>query len=173
MRESFGRQRQPPSEWLPDIAGLGGAVSGFLAGMVMIILSPVLSLMTGIGIWEPPKLIAATVLDTVVVQSPGFALTPVLVGAILHLLISTLLGFLFGLIFHRVLHLTTDFGTALLIGLCYGLVIFFVAYAVVLPIVNPLMRASFLAPLIAQNMVFGVCLGGFYTLLRPKPYDIT
>lgn len=173
MRQSFTRQRQAISQRIPDIAGLGGAIAGFFAGIVMILLSPLLSLLTGIGIWEPPKLIAATLLGPSVVQMPGFAAGPVVVGTIVHLLISVLLGFLFGLIFHRLLHLTTDFGTPLLVGLCYGLVIFFVAYVVVLPVVNPLLRDSWLAPFIAQNMVFGICLGGFYTLLRPQPYDIT
>lgn len=173
MRQSFTRQRQAVSQRIPDIAGLGGAIAGCLAGIVMILLSPLLSLLTGIGIWEPPKLIAATILGQSVVQLPGFAAGPVLVGALLHLLISVVLGFLFGLIFHRLLHLTTDFGTPLLVGLCYGLVIFFLAYVVVLPVVNPLLRDSWLAPFIAQNMVFGICLGGFYTLLRPQPYDIT
>lgn len=173
MRQSFTRQRQAVSQRIPDIAGLGGAIAGFLAGIVMILLSPLLSLLTGIGIWEPPKLIAATILGRSVVQLPGFVAGPVLVGTLLHLLISVVLGFLFGLTFHRLLHLTTDFGTPLLVGLCYGLVIFFLAYVVVLPVVNPLLRDSWLAPFIAQNMVFGICLGGFYTLLRPQPYDIT
>jgi hypothetical protein len=173
MHRSFTRPWQTISRRLPDIAGLGGAVAGFLAGVVMILLSPLLSLLTGIGVWEPPKLIAATVLDPSVVETPGFALGPVLVGTGLHMVISVLLGFLFGLVFHRLLHLTTDFGTPLLLGLCYGLLIFFVAYVFVLPVVNPILRASWLAPFVAQNMVFGICLGGFYTLLRPQPYEVT
>jgi uncharacterized membrane protein YagU involved in acid resistance len=107
------------------------------------------------------------------VNTPGFAIGPVVVGTALHLVTSVLLGIVFGLIFHRLLHLTTDFGTPLMVGLCYGLVIFFLAYAVALPVINPILRDSWLAPLIAQNMVFGICLGGFYTLLRPCPYDCT
>ncbi len=158
---------------LPDIVGLGGAVAGFLAGVVMIILSPLLSLLTGIGIWEPPKLIAATVLGPAVANTPDFALGPVVIGAMLHLVTSVVLGLIFGIVFNRVLHLTTDFGTPLLLGLVYGLLIFFLAYAVVLPVVNPTLGNSWLAPLIAQNMVFGICVGGFYTLLRPRPYDVS
>jgi hypothetical protein len=173
MRRSLTGTRQAVSERLPDIKGLGGAIAGLLSGVVMIMLSPLLSLLTGVGIWEPPKLIAATVLGARVVETPGFTLGPVVVGGALHLLTSVILGLLFGLIFHRLLHLTTDFGTPLLLGLCYGLVIFFLAYAVVLPVLNPTLRDSWLAPFIAQNMVFGVCLGGFYTLLRPQPYRVT
>jgi uncharacterized membrane protein YagU involved in acid resistance len=157
---------------LPNVMGLGGAVAGLLAGIVMIVLSPLLSVLTGIGIWEPPKLIAATVLGPAVANTPGFAFGPVVIGGALHLVTSMVLGLIFGIVFNRVLHLTTDFGTPLLLGLVYGLLIFVLAYAVVLPVVNPLLRNSWLAPLIAQNMVFGICLGGFYTLLRPRPYDV-
>ena len=158
---------------LPNIMGLGGAVAGFLAGIVMIVLSPVLSLLTGIGIWVPPKMIAATVLGPSVAETPGFELVPVMVGGGLHLVTSVVLGLIFGLVFNRVFHVTTDFGTPLLLGLCYGLLIFVLAYAVILPVINPMLGSSWVAPLIAQNMVFGICLGGFYTLLRPRPYDET
>ena len=159
---------------LPDIVGLGGAVAGFLAGVVMILLSPLLSWLTGIGIWEPPKLIAATILGpSAVANTPGFDFVPVMVGGALHLVTSVVLGLIFGIVFNRVFHVTTDFGTPLLLGLVYGLLIFFLAYAVILPVLNPMLASSWLAPLIAQNMVFGICLGGFYTMLRPRPYDAT
>ncbi len=158
---------------LPNIMGLGGAVAGFLAGIVMIVLSPLLSLLTGISIWLPPKLIAATVLGPAVANTPGFAFGPVVIGGALHLVTSVVLGLIFGIVFNRVFHVTTDFGTPLLLGLVYGLLIFVLAYAVVLPVLNPMLASSWLAPLIAQNMVFGICLGGFYTLLRPRPYDVS
>ncbi len=158
---------------LPNIMGLGGAVAGLLAGVVMIMVSPVLSVLTGIGIWEPPKLIAATVLGPAVLSTPDFALGPVMVGGALHLVTSVVLGLIFGIVFNRVFHVTTDYGTPLLLGLVYGLLIFVLAYAVILPVINPMLGSSWVAPLIAQNMVFGICLGGFYTLLRPRPYDET
>ena len=46
---------------LPDVPGLGGAGASVLAGLLMIVLSPALSWLTGIGIWEPAKLIATPV----------------------------------------------------------------------------------------------------------------
>lgn len=48
---------------LPDVLVLGGAVAGLLAGMVMVLLSPILALLTGIGIWKPPKLITSVMHD--------------------------------------------------------------------------------------------------------------
>ncbi len=155
---------------LPDIAGLGGATAGLLAGLLMIVVSPALSWLTGIGIWEPAKLIAATIYGPSVTQTVGFVLGPVVTGTAIHIGTSVALGFAFGLVFHRVLHLKTDFCTPLLVGLVYGLLIFVVAYTIALPAINPILRGSLMAPFVAQNMVFGVSLGGFFSLLRPEPY---
>ncbi len=164
----------PPAHWtLPDIAGLGGAVAGLFAGAIMVVLSPLLSLITGIGIWEPPKLIAAAVYGPTVMDTPGFSLVPVLVGTGVHFVTSIVLGVIFGLVFHRLFHLTTAFGTPILIGLCYGILIFLVAYFFMLPRINPTLRDSLQAPFVAQNVVFGVCLGILYTRLRPQPYEET
>jgi len=173
MQTSSGTRALHRVVALPDVVGLGGAVAGFLAGIVMIGISPLLSLMTGIGIFEPPKLIAATVYGPAAMDPPGFVLMPVLVGTLLHLITSTVLGFIFGVVFHRLFHLPTAFGTAVLIGLCYGILIFLGAYFLVLPIANPTLHDSYMAPFVAQNMIFGICLGIFYTWLRPQPYEET
>ena len=155
---------------LPDVLGLGGAVAGLFAALLMVLLSPLLSWLSGLSIWTPPKLIAATVYGPDVVTTPGFVLGPVLTGLVLHVVTSIMLGSVFGVVYHRLLHLTTDFGTALLIGLCYGILIFVGAYFVVLPAINPALAEAVLAPFLAQNLVFGLCLGSFYGWLRPAPY---
>ena len=157
---------------LPDVIGLGGAVAGFLAGAVMVVISPLLSMLSGISIWEPPKLIAAALLGSSAVSEPGFILGPVLLGTLIHFVVSIALGFMFGVVSHRILHMTTDFGMPVYAGLCYGLLIFFVAYFVILPQVNPTLLESGtgMGPVIAQNLVFGVSLGIFYMLVRPEPY---
>lgn len=158
---------------LPDVFGLGGALAGFLAGVVMVLLSPLLSWMNGISLWEPPRMIAATVLGSSAVSSTGFALQPVLIGLLVHMVTSIALGFIFGIVLNRVLHLTTDFGLPIYVGLSYGVIVFFVAYFILLPFLNPTLRASYIPALVAQNIIFGMCLGVFYTLLRPQPYTNT
>lgn len=154
---------------LPDVVGLGGAVAGFLAGAVMVLLSPILSLLTGISIWQPPKIIAATVYGASVANSTGFEAGPVILGTLIHFAISIVLGAIFGVIMHRLLHLTTEFGLPALAGLCYGLIIFFFAYFIA-PLVNPVVNQYSMAAVIAQNLAFGICLGIFYSLVRPQPY---
>lgn len=161
-------------QWsLPDVIGLGGGVAGFLAGAVMVLLSPILSWINGVTMWEPPRLIAATVLGASAINETGFALVPVLAGLLIHMLTSVVLGVIFGLVSNRLLHLTTDFGLPVYVGLVYGMLIFFVAYFLILPAINPMLADSPMGPLIAQNVVFGMCLGIFYLLVRPEPYTNT
>lgn len=66
---------------------------------------------------------------------------------------------------------TTDFGMPMLFGLCYGLVIFVIAYFLILPVLNVTLLDSSQPPVLAQNMIYGICLGLFYTWLRLEPYD--
>ncbi len=157
---------------LPDVPTLGGAIAGFLAGAVMVLLSPILSLITNVNIWVPPKLIAATApwINGATATQPGFEFAPVLTGTVIHFLVSTVLGMLFGLFF-RGLRLPSDFGLPLLIGLVYGILIFLGAFFVILPLVNPTLVQFSMGPVLAQNLAFGVCLGIFYSLVRPRPYN--
>lgn len=157
---------------LPDVPALGGAIAGLLAGAVMVLLSPLLSLITNVDIWVPPKLIGATApwIDGATATQPGFELMPVLTGTVIHFIVSLVLGAIFGLFF-RSLRLPSDFGLPVLIGLCYGLIIFGVAFFMVLPVINPTLSGSDMGPVIAQNIVFGICLGIFYAAVRPRPYD--
>ena len=166
------RSHLPPHRlWpLPDVVGLGGGVAGLCAGLVMVLLSPLLAWLSGLSLWTPPKLIAATVYGPRVVATPDFALGPVLTGLGVHLVTSIILGVGFGVIYHRLLHLTTAFGLALLLGLCYGIGIFIGAYFVALPTIDPPLTEAVLAPFLAQNLVFGLCLGSLYGWLRPQPY---
>lgn len=153
-----------------DVAGLGGAIAGLIAGLVMVIISPFLSLMTGIGMWEPVKLIATAVYSPTILDTPGFMLGPVVVGALIHFVVSTVLGIIFGLIFNRVLHLPTAFGVPIQVGLVYGVLIWTFVYFLVLPFINPTLRASYQTPFIAQHLVYGVVLGIAYMFVRQLPY---
>jgi hypothetical protein len=170
MQLLHSKQRDVALRRLPDIIGLGGAVAGFLAGLAMIVVSPLLSLLTGIGVWEPPKHIAATVYGPAVLDTPGFVLGPVVTGTLLHMLIATVLGSLFGILINRVLHLTTDFGFPIYVGLVYGLLCFLVSFFIILPVVNPTLQNSYMGPVMVQHLVFGIGLGLFYTVVRPLPY---
>lgn len=171
QRSTIGSLRPVRRRVLPDVPALGGVIAGLMAGAVMVLLSPLLSLLMGVNLWVPPKLIGATMpwVDGVAATVPGFDLVPVLTGALLHFVMSALLGAMFGLFF-RGLGLPSAFGLPVLIGLVYGIVIFVGAFFVALPLINPTLASSNPGPVVAQNVVFGVCLGLFYGMVRPRPY---
>lgn len=173
MQDAVNSRTLTSNRVLPDVIGLGGALAGLLAGAVMVVLSPVLSLINGITTWEPPRLIASTVLGPSVLARTDFELQPILVALLLHMLVSLVLGIIFGVVVNRLLHLTTDFGLPLYIGLAYGIIVFFIAYFVILPIANPQISERYIGAGVAQNVTFGLVLGLFYTFLRPRPYRYT
>jgi Family of unknown function (DUF6789) len=159
---------------LPDIVGLGGALAGLAGGLAMAIVAALVSLVRGQDIWLEAKEIATVVLGSQQARQPGFIAMPILVGTLIHLIISTLLGALFGIVTRRIFRLTSDFGTPLLAGLIYGMLVWFVTYFFVLPIIDPLLRESTYAPaFIIQHIVYGSVTGLCYTWLRPSPYDVS
>lgn len=156
---------------LPDIVGLGGAFAGLAGGLAMSLVAALISVFQGQDIWLEAKEIAVILQPQAMIQ-PGFVARPVLIGSLLHLIISVLLGALFGIVTRRIFHLTSEFGIPLLAGLIYGMLVWFVTYFFVLPIVDPLLRASMYAPaFIVQHIVYGSVTGLCYTWLRPKPYN--
>jgi hypothetical protein len=103
----------------------------------------------------------------------GFALVPVLVGALLYLAGAVLLGAIFGTLYRRGLHLTTEFGLPVYVGLVYGIITTLIGVSVLLPATNAVrfMSTATITPMLVQQLVFALCLGMFYTIIRPVPYQ--
>jgi hypothetical protein len=163
---------RPAVSPLPDIVGLGGALAGLGGGLAMALVGAALTASLGNDIWHEAKQISAVIYGPAVVAQPGFVAGPVIVGSLLHLIVSAICGAIFGIVTRRVLHLTSDFGTPVLAGLIYGLLLWMVAYFAVLPIVNPLLLDSYTPAFIIQHVVYGAVTGILYTWLRPAPYDV-
>jgi hypothetical protein len=175
MKTTTHKQRKTGMWSLPNVTGLGGAVAGGLAGVVTVVLSPVLAALTGVDMWDPLKVIAATVMGAGALAQSGFDLVPVLVGTLLYLAGAVLLGAIFGTLYRRVLGLTTEFGLPVYVGLVYGIMTYLIASAILLPATTlPFAAATAsVTPLLAQQLVFAMCLGMFYTVIRPSPYQDT
>jgi hypothetical protein len=155
---------------LPDVIGLGGALAGLAGGLAMAVVAALISASMGQDIWHEPKRIAAIVYGPAAFATSGFEPGPVLVGTLIHLLVSALLGAIFGIVTRRWLRLTSDFGTPVLAGLIYGLMIWLVAYFAVLPLLNPALLEIYAPAFIIQHAVFGIVMGLVYMWLRPQPY---
>jgi hypothetical protein len=159
---------QPQNSLLPDVYGLGGAVAGLGGGLAMAFVGLLLTIVNGGDVWQTSKLIAASV--GVASVQPGFEFIPVVVGSILHLVVSALLGALFGIVTRRMLNLPTSFGVPLMLGIVYGLSIWAIASFLVLPDANPALHAVYGSSFVIQNLTYGVVLGILYGFLRPDGY---
>jgi hypothetical protein len=162
---------RPAVSPLPDIIGLGGAVAGLGGGIAMAIIGAMISASLGGDIWLESKQIAAVVYGPAAIARSGFVAGPVIVGTLLHLIVSAALGAIFGILTRRVLRLTSEFGTLIMAGLIYGLLIWMIAYFLVLPFFNPTLRETYAPAFIVQHLVYGAVTGLLYTWLRPQPYD--
>ncbi|HEU5100984.1 MAG TPA: DUF6789 family protein [Roseiflexaceae bacterium] len=162
---------RPAVSPLPDVMGLGGALAGLAGGLAMAIVAAIISASMGQDIWHESKRIAAIVYGPAALAAPGFDLGPVLVGSLIHLLVSAVLGAIFGIVTRRWLGLTSDFGTPVLAGLIYGMMIWLVAYFIVLPVLNPALLEVYAPAFIIQHVVYGIVTGLVYMWLRPQPYE--
>jgi hypothetical protein len=162
---------RPAVSPLPDIIGLGGAVAGLGGGIAMAIVGAIISASLGGDIWLESKQIAAVVYGPAAAAQPGFVAGPVIVGTLLHLIVSAAFGAIFGIVTRRVLGLTSEFGTPLMAGLIYGLLIWLVGYFIVLPRINPLLLETYAPSFVIQHLVYGAVTGLLYTWLRPQPYN--
>ena len=137
----------------------------------MAVIGAIISISLDGDVWLEAKQIAATLYGASAATAPGFTAGPIIVGTLLHLLVSTIFGALFGIITRRILHLTSDFGTLLMAGLIYGMLIWMVDFFIVLPIFNPLLLQTYAPAFIIQHLVYGAVTGLLYTWLRPQPYN--
>src|SRR6476646_4837324 len=83
---------QSSASHLPDVIGLGGAIAGLAGGVAMAVVAALLSASMGQDIWHEPKRIAAIVYGPAALATSGFDPGPVLLGSLLHLIVSALLG---------------------------------------------------------------------------------
>jgi hypothetical protein len=157
-----------PVTVLPDVPGLGGAIAGLVGGVAMMATAALLAGSLGRDVWLESRQIAAFFYgaDAAASTSTG----PVIVGTLIHLLMSALLGALFGIVSRRLLGLPSDYGTPVLVGMIYGLMIWMLAFFVILPALNPALLDTYQPSFIIQNLVYGMVTGLVYTKLRPAPY---
>jgi hypothetical protein len=154
----------------PRSVAAGGAIAGLIGGLAMAVVGALLALATQADIWYMPKAIAAVVLGQPALANTGFDAAPVIVGTLIHFIVSAVLGVIYALLMSRVLRVTTEYGAPVVGGLVYGAVIWLIAYFIVAPLLNPLLLEVYAPSLIIQNLVYGTVTGLAYTLARPEGY---
>jgi hypothetical protein len=150
--------------------GLAGALAGLGGGLAMALVAALLTGALDQDLWLQPKVIASLVLGSPASEAAGFALGPVALGLLIHLLVAMLLGVLFARFMHRVARLPSDFGVPEVAGVAFGFLIWAAAYFVVLPVAAPGLLSIYAPALLIQHLVYGASTGLVYAWLCPRPY---
>mgnify|MGYP001034623723 CR=1 FL=1 len=145
---------------------VSGALAGLIGGVMMAIIGAALAIAIGDDLWKAPKLISTFVVNPDVAATPGFLAGPVIIGSLIHLVLSALFGIGFGILTTRIWNMPLSYGAPMVLGFVYGLAIWLIAYFVVLPLVNPLVLEIYAPAFLIQNLTYGLSTGLVYGILR-------
>lgn len=148
------------------VLAIGGALAGVIGGLAMAGVGALFAVSLGHDVWYTAKQISSLVFGHSVLDQPGMAAGPVIVGSIIHLLLSAIFGAVYAVLSCKVLKLTTSYGAPMIGGMVYALAIWLLAYYLALPILDPTLLAIYSPLFIIQNIVFGTVLGLSYGALR-------
>jgi len=138
----------------PTVVG-SGVTAGIIAGIVMLVWAMATSVVSGLGVWIMPQMIAGMFYGPLTFVRGA---TTVLAGTLIHLVVSGALGVLFALM---VGWRPAREGQMIAWGVAYGLAIWLVRSFGVLPLLNPTMSARVaLVPVdwLFQHFLYGVVL---------------
>lgn len=123
MTQTATYDRSPASaEAVPRDRAAAGAVAGIVAGVVFLVLSMIYTAVVGPGVWAAPRMIATIVGFE---MAPVFAAVPVIVGLILHFLLSAVYGAVFALVMG-----SAGRAVVLAAGIVFGLALYVINFHV-------------------------------------------
>lgn len=146
-------------------AGLGGTaligiVAGVIAGISFAMFEMAVAAIMGNGFWTPLRMIAAIVLGQTVLMASSPQLVPVIVGAIVHMMLSAIYGMVFAVVAHFVTILRRDIPFLLVATTVFGLALWIVNFYAFSPALFPWFGMS--PPLVqffAHTFFYGSMLG--------------
>jgi hypothetical protein len=152
----------------PSLVWLGkAAVAGVVAGMAMAMVAMVIAAIAGDGFWAPPRALTGTLFGAEYAGS-GFALGSVVVGMIVHMMLSAA----FGVVYALLVGLATralGVGPQVAAGMAWGLVLWAVNTFLIAPRLSggELMTEAMPAwTWLAVHLLFGAMLGLLYAAWR-------
>jgi len=152
-----------------------GVFGGLIGGIAMAMFMMVVTAVKGMGFFKPLYLIAATFHQAWAMQT-GFALGPVLVGAVLHMMLSAVFGLVFVVALATVMRSSLSAPLWVIAGMVWGVIVLVVNQYVVLPIVDPAMTTATNGMLfwwVIAHLMFGLVLGAIATASIPAGSPVT
>ncbi len=134
-------------------------MAGMGSGMAMAMFSMTYEALWGLGFWAPPVFISGFFLRAIqeVPVPVVFALVPIIVGIVAHMLFSMFLARLF-LKHIRKRNITGK--NAMMRGVIFGIIVFVVMWAYILPLFNKVMLSLNMYGFLGAHILWGAMLGG-------------
>ncbi len=135
-----------------------GLIGGLIGGALMGMLTMMLFWLMGLGFWMPLKLIATLVMGPDAAASRGFEMMPVLVGMMIHMVLSMMSG---AAMVWLGRHLP---GQVIVRAIVLSLLLWLVADFIVLPIIDPTFDRGMPEWIFAvAHVMYAVGLAGYMT----------
>ena len=148
-------------DWNVGKLALVGAVSGVIAGFVMIVLMMIVTAIAGQEFWATPKWIADAIYGS---DWLGFNVQDVVTGLVIHFLLSIILGAVFGMI---AVPLTSQPRQVLIFGLVWGILAWILLTLLAMRAVDETMAQQVpVVPWFVVHLIFGLILGYLVSSLR-------
>ncbi len=145
----------------------GGAIAGVVGGLVLALIGILGNLVQGRGFWSGWKGASVIFLGPSRASAPGFDLTAVVLGLLVHFGVAIVWGILFALVIYGASRATT-----VAAGIAWGFLVWIGMYYVVLPLVG-LAQVAHAVPVgaaIVDHVIFGVATAlGFLPYQRAEP----
>lgn len=148
-----------------------GIIGGIIAGALFAISEMVMAALMGMPAWVPLQMIGAIVLGPGVLPPSAPTISTVLVGMIVHFILSAIYGVVLALIALAIPALRSSVGLMTIVGMVYGLVLWLVNFYVIAPVLFPwFAEASPVVQFVAHVFFFGAVLGYYLgdRLARPE-----
>ncbi|MDZ4307711.1 hypothetical protein [Allopontixanthobacter sp.] len=140
--------------------------AGIIAGIVFVMMEMALIAAIGNGmVWGPPRMMAAIVMGKGVLPPPAtFDFAIVMVGMMVHFVLSVILGIVLGWIIAK---WRLGMAMAIIVGLVFGLLVYLVNFYVLTGVFPWFANARNMITLVS-HLVFGGVLGAVYRAMAPS-----
>lgn len=143
-----------------------GAIAGFAAGGVVMVLELAFAAMVGVDPWRTPRLIAALVLGAPVLQVGGYSLEVVVAALAVHYLLGTFFGLVLAGVFAP-FRLDSSTLMAVMAGAVFGLVLYLFNFYVITSVL-PWFAEMRSWTTVLGHVEFGVMAGLLYRMLERR-----
>ncbi len=150
------RQRADTGWWAKQ-----GAIGGIIAGLVFAMFEMVMAALLNGAFFGPLRMIGAIVLGREALQPSYPLLTAIVVGLVVHMMLSAIYGIVFALIVAAVPALASSPAALIAAASVYGLVLWLVNFYVVAPLADWVWftQSNPVVQFIAHTVMFGAVLG--------------